>query len=119
MKVMVLPELNRCEAVTIRSGRCRRVAGYLVPVGDRRVLLCAGHAAMAQRGPVALWDPNAPPPVAHRAWTPWTAEEDAHLLAHRSDRAADVALALGRTTAAVKQRLSRLVRRARDAGAVV
>lgn len=115
-KLVVIPELGQCGAFTVRSGRCQRPAGYLVPFGDRQVRLGTTHATAAARGPVTLWGSDQPPTTAPRGWAPWSAEEDAYVLANRAAPFGEVAHRLGRTVTSVNQRHARLTRMTRDAG---
>ena len=99
-----------CEAPTISGAPCRRQPVTLVDVpGHGPATLCGGHANhVRHRGAM----PTTPPPPA-APHPPWSAEEDAILLAHPDEPAKAGAPQLGRSVYAVQQRRAKLRRTGR------
>lgn len=101
------PHLTRCEAATALGERCQGNVAHIVDLGDRgRHGLCGAHGRAARGLGVTLWRPGLDPPP-KRFYTrvgPWTAEDDAYLLARPDVRLKDIAAHLGRTVEAVRNR---------------
>ena len=94
-----------CEALTQTGGPCRRADGQHAAVDGVVRRLCGTHARMARRGPIALWTvPGSEAAVIPRGAVPWSAAEDAYVLANLEATPAEVAGRLGRSEWVVRQR---------------
>lgn len=112
--------MSGCDALTSRGRPCRLAPAYAVPVpgaGTRR--LCGAHArVLRMRGtlpnPPVPTPTTAPKPPRVLVLPPWTAEEDARLLAHAGQPAKAVAPLFPRSTvSALYQRRATLRREGR------
>lgn len=99
-----------CEAMTLAGAPCRCVVHATLDLGERGPRgLCQGHARMARRGPLALWEPRVVPPATRSPAVAarWSPEDDAFLREHPRLSTPVAAAHLGRTSAAVHQKRKR------------
>jgi len=106
----------RCEALTQTGAPCRRPDARPTAVDGISRRLCGMHARTARRGPIALWSvPGSEATVPTRGVVPWTAAEDAYLVANPEATPAEVARRLARSEWVVRRRLIELWRERRAA----
>jgi hypothetical protein len=108
------PKRPRCKALTDEDARCTLPSAGTFEVAGRTAGLCARHARQAEEWniPLAPGD-GADPPARPSSGKPWTAEDDAYLLAHQDAPMRVVAAHLGRTAGAVRHRRAELRREGR------
>ena len=108
------PAGTRCEALTQAGVPCRRGADVMVAVDGVGRRLCGFHAKMARRSSLPLWTvPGSAAAVIPRGPVPWTAEEDAYLVANPGATPTEEARHLGRTQLMVRLRRAKLGRERR------